>query len=38
MKILQVERKGKMLDTLEHFYIYNITKQGLQMNENSMSG
>jgi hypothetical protein len=33
MKRLQVEGKWKMLDTLENFYMYNITKQGLQINE-----
>jgi hypothetical protein len=39
MNILQVERKEKMLDTLENFYIYiYITKQGLQMNKISTSG
>jgi hypothetical protein len=38
MKILHVEQKGQMLDTLENYYIYTITKQGLQMNEISMSG
>jgi hypothetical protein len=37
IKILQVERKGKMLDTLENFYIYNVIKQGLQIDKNSTS-
>jgi hypothetical protein len=37
MKILHVERKGQMLDTLENYYIYTITRQGLQMNETSTS-
>jgi hypothetical protein len=39
MKMLQVERKGKMLEISEKkIYIYNTTKQGLQMNENSTNG
>jgi hypothetical protein len=38
MNILHVEKKGQMLDTLENYYTYAITKQGLQMNEMSMSG
>jgi hypothetical protein len=29
---------GLEKDTLEKFYMYNITEQGLQMNENAMSG
>jgi hypothetical protein len=33
IKILHVERKGQMLDTLENYYVYTITKEGLQMNE-----
>jgi hypothetical protein len=37
MKILHVEKKGKMLDTLENYHIYTITKQGLQINEMSTS-
>jgi hypothetical protein len=37
MKILQVERNGQMLDTLENYYIYATTRQGLQMNEISTS-
>jgi len=28
-----VERKGKMLDTLEKFYIYRETKNGNQIND-----
>jgi hypothetical protein len=37
MKILHVERKGQMLDTLENYYTYTITRQGVQMNETSTS-
>jgi hypothetical protein len=37
MKILHVERKGQMLDTLENYYTYPITRQGLQMNETPTS-
>ncbi|PNF39362.1 hypothetical protein B7P43_G18159, partial [Cryptotermes secundus] len=33
MKILHIEKKGKMLNTLESFHIYELTKQNLQMNE-----
>jgi hypothetical protein len=35
MKILHMEKKGKMLDTLENYYIYKKTKQGIQINETS---
>ncbi|PNF35966.1 hypothetical protein B7P43_G03548 [Cryptotermes secundus] len=33
MEILHIEKKGKMLNTLESFHIYELTKQNLQMNE-----
>jgi len=33
MNIIHYERKGKMLDTLEKFYIYRETKNGNQMND-----
>jgi len=33
MNIIQYERKGKMLDTLEKFYIYRETKNGNQIND-----
>jgi hypothetical protein len=33
MKILYIERKGKMLNTLEKYHIYTLTTQRLQMNE-----
>jgi hypothetical protein len=34
--ILHVERKGQVLNTSENYYIYLITKQGLQMNKTMM--
>jgi hypothetical protein len=33
MKILHVERKWKMLNSLENYHIYKLTKQRLQINE-----
>jgi hypothetical protein len=33
MKILHVTKKGKMLDAQENYYIYKITKQGMQIND-----
>jgi hypothetical protein len=33
MEILHIERKGKMLNALEIYHIYRLTKQRLQMNE-----
>jgi len=33
MNIIYYERKGKMLDTLEKFYIYRETKNGNQIND-----
>lgn len=33
MEILHIERKGQMLNTLENFYVYKTTKQGLQLND-----
>jgi hypothetical protein len=33
MKILHVEKKGPKLNTLERFYIDDITKKDLQMND-----
>jgi hypothetical protein len=34
MKILHIEKKGKMLDTSEIFHIYEISKQNIQLNDN----
>jgi len=33
MNVVHFERKGKMLDTLEKFYIYRETKNGNQIND-----
>jgi hypothetical protein len=33
MKILHIEKKGRMLNILESYHIYELTKQKLQMNE-----
>jgi len=33
MNIIHYERRGKMLDTLEKFYIYRETKNGNQIND-----
>jgi hypothetical protein len=33
MQILQIEKKGRMLNVLESYHIYELTKQKLQMNE-----
>jgi hypothetical protein len=33
MKILYKEKKGLKLNTLESFYIYDLTKKGLQLND-----
>ena len=33
MNVIHYERKGKMLDTLEKFYIYGETKNGNQIND-----
>ena len=33
LNIIHYERKGKMLDTLENFYIYRETKNGNQIND-----
>jgi len=33
MNIIHYKRKGKMLDTLEKFYIYRETKNGNQIND-----
>jgi hypothetical protein len=35
IKILHVEKKGRMLNVLEGYHIYELTKQKLQMNEAS---
>jgi hypothetical protein len=37
MKILHVEDKEQMLDTLQNCNIYTLTKEGSQMNETSAS-
>jgi hypothetical protein len=34
MKILHIEKKGKMLDTYEKFHIHEISKQNIQLNNN----
>jgi hypothetical protein len=33
MEILHIEKKGRMLNALESYHIYELTKQNLQMNE-----
>jgi hypothetical protein len=33
MNIVHIEKKGKMLDTLEKYYIYKETKMGTQIND-----
>jgi hypothetical protein len=33
MEILHIERKGRMLNAMESYHIYELTKQNLQMNE-----
>jgi hypothetical protein len=33
MEVLQIKKKGQFLNTLEHFHIYNLGKQKLQMND-----
>jgi hypothetical protein len=33
LKVLHVEKKGLKLKTLERFYIYDLTKRGLQLND-----
>jgi hypothetical protein len=33
MEILCIEKKGPKLNTLERFYVYDVTKKGLQMND-----
>jgi hypothetical protein len=33
MDILQYERKGPILNTLERYYIYNLSKDKLQLND-----
>jgi hypothetical protein len=38
MKMLHIEKKGKMLDALENYYIYMITKQGIQISETLANG
>jgi hypothetical protein len=32
MRILHIEKKGQMLNTYERFYIYEASKQGIQLN------
>jgi hypothetical protein len=32
MEILHIERKGRMLNAMESYHIYELTKQNLQMN------
>ena len=33
MKIIHYARKGRMMDALEKFHIYNITRKGVQIND-----
>ena len=33
MNVIHYEKKGKMLDTFEKFYIYRKTKNGNQIND-----
>jgi hypothetical protein len=33
MNVIHIEKKGKMLDTLEKYYIYKETKKGNQIND-----
>jgi hypothetical protein len=33
MEILHLEKKGRMLNALESYHIYELKKQNLQMNE-----
>jgi hypothetical protein len=33
MELLHLEKNGKMLNALESYHIYELTKQSLQMNE-----
>jgi hypothetical protein len=34
MEIIKVQQKGKHLNTLENFHIYNLYQQGIQLNNN----
>jgi hypothetical protein len=34
MKPLHIEKKGQMLDIYDRFYVYEIMKQKLQLNDN----
>ena len=33
MEILHIKKKGSMINTLERFYIYNVTKIDNQIND-----
>jgi hypothetical protein len=33
MEILHIEKKGPKFNTLERFYIYDLTKKSLQMSD-----
>jgi len=33
MEIIQFARKGRMMDALEKFHIYDITRKGVQIND-----
>jgi hypothetical protein len=33
LEVLHIQKKGRLLNTLEHFHMYNLSKQKLQMNE-----
>jgi hypothetical protein len=33
MDIIQYASKGKMMDTIERFHIYELTSKGLQLND-----
>jgi hypothetical protein len=34
IETLQINKKGHLLNTPEHFHIYNLSKKKLQMNDN----
>ena len=36
MEVLHIKKKGKIMNTLERFHIYNETKLDNQINDNSM--
>jgi hypothetical protein len=36
MEIMKIERKGRYLNTLERYYIYEVSKDNLQMNDTNV--